>query len=53
LRDINYDGPVVIESFSAQVEGIAKATAMWRPVASSPDALGKDGVTFLKQLLAN
>ena len=53
LRDINYDGPVVIESFSAQVESIAKAAAVWRPVASSPDALGKDGVTFLKQLLAN
>jgi D-psicose/D-tagatose/L-ribulose 3-epimerase len=52
LKDINYDGPVVIESFSAQVESIARAAAIWRPVASSADALGKDGVAFLKQLLA-
>jgi D-psicose/D-tagatose/L-ribulose 3-epimerase len=52
LKDINYDGPVVIESFSAQVESIAKAAAIWRPLAPSADALGKDGVAFLKQLLA-
>jgi D-psicose/D-tagatose/L-ribulose 3-epimerase len=51
LRDINYDGPVVIESFSDQVESIAKAAAIWRPLAPSQDALAGDGLAFLKQLL--
>jgi D-psicose/D-tagatose/L-ribulose 3-epimerase len=51
LRDIDYDGPVVIESFSAQIESIARAAAIWRPVASSPDALAQDGLVFLRELL--
>jgi len=52
LRDIQYDGPVVIESFSSQVKGIARAAAIWRPLASSQDALAEEGLAFLKQLLA-
>jgi D-psicose/D-tagatose/L-ribulose 3-epimerase len=52
LRDINYDGPVVIESFSAQIESIARAAAIWRPLAPSPDALAQEGLAFLRQLLA-
>jgi len=51
LRDINYDGPVVIESFSAQIESIARAAAIWRPLAPSPDALAQEGLAFLRQLL--
>lgn len=51
LRDIEYDGPVVIESFSAEVESIARAAAIWRPLASSPDSLAQDGLAFLQQLL--
>jgi len=52
LHDINYDGPVVIESFTTQVESIARAAAIWRPLAPSQDALAEDGLAFLKQLLA-
>ena len=52
LKDINYDGPVVIESFTAKVKSIARAAAIWRPLAPSQDALAADGVKFLKQLLA-
>jgi len=52
LRDINYDGPVVIETFSAQIEDIARAAAIWRPLAPSQDALAQDGLAFLRQLLA-
>ncbi len=51
LHDINYEGPVVIESFSAQVESIARAAAIWRPLAPSQDALARDGLAFLRQLL--
>jgi D-psicose/D-tagatose/L-ribulose 3-epimerase len=49
LRDINYDGPVVIESFSDQIEAIAAAAAIWRPLASTQDALARDGLAFLQR----
>jgi D-psicose/D-tagatose/L-ribulose 3-epimerase len=52
LKDIKYDGPVVIESFTNKVKSIARAAAIWRPLAPTQDALARDGVTFLKQLLA-
>jgi D-psicose/D-tagatose/L-ribulose 3-epimerase len=52
LRDVSYDGPVVIESFSAQIESIARAAAIWRPLAPSQDALAQEGLAFLRQLLA-
>jgi D-psicose/D-tagatose/L-ribulose 3-epimerase len=51
LRDIEYDGPVVIESFTAKVKTIARAAAIWRPLASSQDALAADGLAFLRKLL--
>lgn len=52
LRDIGYDGPVVIESFTSDVKSIARAAAVWRPFADSQDALARDGLGFLRKLLA-
>jgi len=52
LRDVNYNGPVVIESFTAEVKSIARAAAIWRPLAPSQDGLARDGLAFLRQLLA-
>jgi D-psicose/D-tagatose/L-ribulose 3-epimerase len=49
LRDIKYDGFVAIEAFTPEIKGIARAVSMWRPVASSPDDLARDGLKFLKQ----
>jgi D-psicose/D-tagatose/L-ribulose 3-epimerase len=49
VRDINYDGPVVIESFSDRIEAIAAAAAIWRPLAPTPDALAQDGLAFLQK----
>ncbi|MDX1615276.1 MAG: sugar phosphate isomerase/epimerase [Candidatus Promineifilaceae bacterium] len=51
LADIDYDGPVVIESFTAKVKTIARAAAIWRPLAPSQDALAFEGLAFLRQLL--
>lgn len=51
LADIGYDGPVVIESFSAEVKTIARAAAIWRPLAPSQDALAADGLAFLQRKL--
>jgi D-psicose/D-tagatose/L-ribulose 3-epimerase len=52
LRDIGYDGPVVIESFTNKVKSIARAAAIWRAFEPSQDALAQNGVNFLKKLLA-
>ncbi|MFN8531660.1 MAG: sugar phosphate isomerase/epimerase family protein [Anaerolineae bacterium] len=52
LKDVGYDGPVVIESFTNKVKSIARAAAIWRPFEVSQDALAQNGVTFLKSLLA-
>lgn len=51
LKDIGFDGPVVIESFTPKVKSIARAAAIWRTLADSPDALAFNGLAFLKNLL--
>lgn len=53
LKDIGYDGPVVIESFTNKVKTIARAAAIWRPFEPSQDALAENGLRFLKGLLAS
>lgn len=52
LKDIDYDGPVVIESFTDKVESISRAAAIWRSLAPTQDTLAVDGLTFLKNILA-
>ena len=51
LSEIGYDGKVVIETFSDRVEAIARAAAIWRPLAPDPDTLARDGLRFLRELL--
>ncbi|MGH9369957.1 MAG: sugar phosphate isomerase/epimerase family protein [Vicinamibacterales bacterium] len=51
LASIDYDGPVVIESFTSQVKTIARAAAIWRSFSPTQDALAEDGLRFLRQLL--
>lgn len=51
LRDIAYQGAVVIESFTPGAVEIAKAAAIWRPLAPSQDELAGEGARFLRQLL--
>jgi D-psicose/D-tagatose/L-ribulose 3-epimerase len=52
LKKIGFDGAVVIESFSTEVKEIARAAAVWRPLAPTPDGLARDGLAFLKKLMA-
>lgn len=51
LKEIGYDGAAVIESFTPQVKSIARAAAIWRPLAPSSDTLATDGLKFLRELL--
>lgn len=52
LHEIDYSGRVVIETFSDRVEAIARAAAIWRPLAPDSDTLARDGLAFLRSLLA-
>ena len=52
LREIGYAGDCVIESFTPECRTIAAAAAIWRPLAPSQDALARDGLAFLRGLLA-
>jgi D-psicose/D-tagatose/L-ribulose 3-epimerase len=53
LHDIDYQGAVVIETFGAVSEEIAKATCIWRPLANSSDELASEGLAFYKKLFAS
>jgi D-psicose/D-tagatose/L-ribulose 3-epimerase len=50
-RDIKFNGPFVIESFTNKVKSIARAAAIWRNFAPTQDALAEDGLKFLRKLL--
>ncbi len=52
IKDIGYNGPLVIESFTPKVKSIARAAAIWRPLADSPEALAENGYQFLKKITA-
>ena len=51
LKEVGYDGDAVIESFTPKTKSIAAAAAIWRPLAPTQDALAKDGLGFLRNLL--
>ena len=51
LKDIHYQGAVVIESFTPQVTSIAAAVCLWRSWAPDQDTIGREGLKFLKNLL--
>jgi D-psicose/D-tagatose/L-ribulose 3-epimerase len=50
LKSVNYQGPVVIESFTPQVREIARAVCIWREIAPSQDAIAQQGLQFLQGL---
>jgi D-psicose/D-tagatose/L-ribulose 3-epimerase len=49
LRGINYQGAVVIESFTKDVKVIARAAAIWRKIEPNRDDIARKGVKFLKK----
>jgi D-psicose/D-tagatose/L-ribulose 3-epimerase len=52
LKDIKYDGDVVIESFTTDVKVIAKAAAIWRQIEPNQNDIAVKGLKFLKNTLA-
>ncbi len=51
LRDINYQGQIVVESFGHTIPELAGATCVWRPLAASPEALASGSIQFLSKHL--
>ena len=49
LRDIHYEGAVVIESFTQDVQVIARAAAIWRKIEPRRDDIASQGLVFLKK----
>ena len=52
LGEIDYEGPLVIESFTPDNQTIARAAAIWRPLAASQEALAEEGLSFLHTAFA-
>ncbi|MEO7298242.1 MAG: sugar phosphate isomerase/epimerase [Verrucomicrobiota bacterium] len=51
LKDIKYQGDVVIESFTTDVKVIARAAAIWRRMEPTTDEIAVKGLKFLKATL--
>ena len=51
LKDIGYQGDVVIESFTTDVKVIAKAAAIWRRIEPTRNEIAVKGLKFLRQTL--
>jgi D-psicose/D-tagatose/L-ribulose 3-epimerase len=49
LQDINYQGAVVIESFTQDVKVIARAAAIWRKIEPNRNDIASKGIVFLKK----
>jgi len=52
LKKVKFSGSLSIESFTTEVKEIARAAAVWRPLAPTMDGLARDGLAFLKKLMA-
>ncbi len=51
LKDVRYDGDVVIESFTTDVKVIARAAAIWRQIEPTQEEIAVKGLKFLKKVL--
>ncbi len=50
LKSVGYDGWITIESFTTDLENIAKLCCLWRKMADSPEQLASEGLAFLKSV---
>ena len=49
LRDADYPGWVVIESFVPDIKELARVCAVWRQLAPSADYLAREGLRYLRR----
>jgi D-psicose/D-tagatose/L-ribulose 3-epimerase len=51
LKEIHYDGDVVIESFTPDVKVIARAASIWRQIEPTCEEIASKGVRFFREPL--
>lgn len=49
LKDIEYQGSIVIESFTPEIKELAGAVCIWKNFAESQDEFASKGIHFLKE----
>lgn len=49
LQDIEYQGSIVIESFTPEIKELAGAVCIWKNFAESQDEFASKGIHFLKE----
>ncbi|MEP3374361.1 sugar phosphate isomerase/epimerase family protein [Maribacter dokdonensis] len=49
LKDINYNGAMVIESFTPEIKELAGAVCIWKTKAKSQDEFAQNGLEFLRR----
>jgi len=52
LKEVGYDGWMMIEAFGLALPEIAEATKIWRRMYESEEQLARDGLAFMKQEVA-
>jgi D-psicose/D-tagatose/L-ribulose 3-epimerase len=50
LKAVGYDGWITIESFTTELENVARLCCIWRKLADSPEQLATDGLAFVKSV---
>ncbi|WP_149276159.1 sugar phosphate isomerase/epimerase family protein [Pareuzebyella sediminis] len=49
LKDINYEGAIVIESFTPEIKELAAAVCIWKTMAKSQDDFASQGLQHIKK----
>ena len=52
LQELNYSGFAVVESFATTIPELARATAMWRDFAESPEEFARQSIKNMRPLFA-
>jgi D-psicose/D-tagatose/L-ribulose 3-epimerase len=52
LRDVGYDGWLMIEAFGLALPELVAATKIWRRMYTSEDQLARDGLAFMQDQVA-
>lgn len=51
LAEINYQGPLVLENFSSEIEALVGPTSLWRPSKYNSEDLAKGSLLFMRQMV--
>lgn len=53
IKELKYDGWLMIEAFGLALPELAAATKIWRRMYTTEDDLARNGLAFMKKMMAN